>query len=513
MMESLQCSPRSNASQGITANPDISGIGVRTAIYIQAALSLVHAYVAGYDGKIDDSELESLFTVFTGILLPGCALLLSAIIQAKTFGLSAYHAMIVLFLSWINNTTALTFFVYIVGECFLEERKRLEGLRDITKLDREWAEVDGLGRSYVLKKVEETLDELSQDKNASKSASLKGVLQKLESHEWTFTRDKTIMTMLPHQEDRPGFRRRWAEEWEENARYLRNILPNREQRNSLFDIITRKPILWMAALTSTHLTLLSTFGWWFWSTLPNFGINQECIPSIRFVFFTKSIPITSEVLRFRSKSIYIFSSLPGINIYIWVAIVLLAAPVVFDAVLLAIAAVLLAITIAVGAVGIVIAIVVYLFLMVLEYSIGPSIERASTRGSIEQASTRRSIEQASTKDKYIPDTIKRATSKFTLIKLALTSKFTWSLAFPIFFVFTIFTTLAIQTVLISITELTIAHNQHLIQSKEGDWTFGQTLALMLTLMPLVETVKFLWGKRPRLLRKNGKGKEKGEKGA
>jgi len=103
-MNPSQCSPIFNASQGITANPDISGIGVRTAIYIQAVLSVIHPLVAGYDGKIDDFEMQSLATVYLGILLPGCALLISAIIQARTFGLSAYHAMIVLFLSWINNT-------------------------------------------------------------------------------------------------------------------------------------------------------------------------------------------------------------------------------------------------------------------------------------------------------------------------------------------------------------------------------------------------------------------------
>ena len=426
MMESLQCSPALNASQGITANPDISGIGVRTAVYIQAALSLVHAYVAGYDGKVDDYELKSLLTAFTGILLPGCALLLSAIIQAKTFGLSAYHAMIVLFLSWINNTTALTFFLFIAGEEFLEELRR-----SARKLDREWAEVDGLGRSYILRKVEETWDELNRDKNAPKSASLERVLRKLDICDWTFRRNKMIMTMLPHQEDRPEFQRRWEEEWEEDAKYLRKILP---RRRSLLGVITQKSALWMAVLTSAHLTLLSAFGWWFWSTLPNFGINQECIPSIRFVFFTKSIPITSEVLRSRFKSIYIFSSLPGINIYIWVVIVLLASasvailPIIavslaIEAVLLAILAVLLAIL----PVLLAITIVVYLFSMVLEYSTGPSIERASTRGSIEQASTRGSIEQASargsieqasTKDKSTPDTNKRAlTSKFTMLRL------------------------------------------------------------------------------------------------
>ena len=62
------------------------------------------------------------------------------------------------------------------------------------------------------------------------------------------------------------------------------------------------------------------------------------------------------------------------------------------------------------------------------------------------------------------------------------------------------------------TELTIARNQHLIQSKEGDWTFGQTLALTLTLIPLIEVFKFLWEKCPWAPEESGESTETGEAG-
>ena len=80
------------------------------------------------------------------------------------------------------------------------------------------------------------------------------------------------------------------------------------------------------------------------------------------------------------------------------------------------------------------------------------------------------------------------------------------------FALAIITTFTVQTFLITLTELTIAHNQHLIQSKEGDWTFGQTLALTLTLIPLIEVVKFLWEKRPWTPKVSGKCTETGGTG-
>jgi len=68
--------------------------------------------------------LVGLHRLYLGILLPGCALLLSAIIQAKTFGLSVYHGMIVLNLSWINNTSALIFFEFALIAQIKLDRER-----------------------------------------------------------------------------------------------------------------------------------------------------------------------------------------------------------------------------------------------------------------------------------------------------------------------------------------------------------------------------------------------------
>ncbi|TFK18479.1 hypothetical protein FA15DRAFT_729806 [Coprinopsis marcescibilis] len=88
-MSSLNCT-------GIDPNPDISGVGVRTAIYAQAFLRLIQPIIASLDGHISEEELSNLHLLYIGILLPGCALL-SAVIQAAQYGFTAYHAIIVLY--------------------------------------------------------------------------------------------------------------------------------------------------------------------------------------------------------------------------------------------------------------------------------------------------------------------------------------------------------------------------------------------------------------------------------
>ncbi|TFK18890.1 hypothetical protein FA15DRAFT_602453, partial [Coprinopsis marcescibilis] len=106
----MSAEPAYQACTGLEPNPDISGIGVRTSIYAQAILTLAQPILVSLDGRVTEDELVSLHNLYLGILLPSCALLLSAFIQAKTYGLSPYHAVIVLNLSWINNTSALVFF-------------------------------------------------------------------------------------------------------------------------------------------------------------------------------------------------------------------------------------------------------------------------------------------------------------------------------------------------------------------------------------------------------------------
>jgi hypothetical protein len=51
-------------------------------------------------------------TTAFALILTGTALLIAAFIQANTFGLSVYHATIVLYLSWINNITACAILLF-----------------------------------------------------------------------------------------------------------------------------------------------------------------------------------------------------------------------------------------------------------------------------------------------------------------------------------------------------------------------------------------------------------------
>lgn len=112
----------------INPNPDIAGIGVRVSIYLQAFISLIPAALAFGDGRLSHSESGILRATFTSTLLTACALLLSAFIQVTTYGLSVYHTVIVLNLSWINNTNAIT--------CIILQRAETERDGDEEKPNR-----------------------------------------------------------------------------------------------------------------------------------------------------------------------------------------------------------------------------------------------------------------------------------------------------------------------------------------------------------------------------------------
>ncbi|KAJ6573159.1 ankyrin repeat-containing domain protein [Mycena vulgaris] len=105
-MASFSCS--------IPPDPDISGIGVRAAIYTQNLLSFVPAIWALWDGEVSAYELESVETQSTTILITAFAILISAMVEARTVGLSNFHANIVLSLSWMNNTNTFIYFLLYV---------------------------------------------------------------------------------------------------------------------------------------------------------------------------------------------------------------------------------------------------------------------------------------------------------------------------------------------------------------------------------------------------------------
>ncbi|KAH6902801.1 hypothetical protein BKA70DRAFT_1195412 [Coprinopsis sp. MPI-PUGE-AT-0042] len=98
----------------IPGNPDIYGIGVRIAIYIQNLLCFLPALWALWDGEVTQDELDSAETQTTTNLVLAFAILISSIVQALTLGLSNFHANIVLSMSWMNNTNAFIYFLLYI---------------------------------------------------------------------------------------------------------------------------------------------------------------------------------------------------------------------------------------------------------------------------------------------------------------------------------------------------------------------------------------------------------------
>ncbi|KAH6902360.1 hypothetical protein BKA70DRAFT_1196355, partial [Coprinopsis sp. MPI-PUGE-AT-0042] len=98
----------------IPANPDISGIGVRTATYAQNIICILSALWALLDGKVTQGELDYAETQTMTNLILAFAILISSIVQARTLGMTNYHANIVLSMSWMNNTNAFVYFILYV---------------------------------------------------------------------------------------------------------------------------------------------------------------------------------------------------------------------------------------------------------------------------------------------------------------------------------------------------------------------------------------------------------------
>jgi hypothetical protein len=67
----------------IPANPDISGIGVCVAIYVQNFLSFAPAFYALVDGKVDSMELKTIEDQSTTILVTAFAILISTTVLLR----------------------------------------------------------------------------------------------------------------------------------------------------------------------------------------------------------------------------------------------------------------------------------------------------------------------------------------------------------------------------------------------------------------------------------------------
>ncbi|KAJ7200348.1 hypothetical protein GGX14DRAFT_372272, partial [Mycena pura] len=102
----------------IPSNPDVSGVGVRAAIYAQNLTCFLPVIVHLWDGKISRDELKGIKDQSIGMLAVAFAILLTTIILATGAGggqtITPYHAAVVLDLSWMNNTSTWIWFILYV---------------------------------------------------------------------------------------------------------------------------------------------------------------------------------------------------------------------------------------------------------------------------------------------------------------------------------------------------------------------------------------------------------------
>ncbi|KAJ7697061.1 hypothetical protein B0H14DRAFT_2184632, partial [Mycena olivaceomarginata] len=77
-------------------------------------LSFIPAFWAVWDGVVDEDELGIVEGPSADILITAFGILISATVQALTFGLSGFHTSIILSLSWMNNTNAFIYFLLSV---------------------------------------------------------------------------------------------------------------------------------------------------------------------------------------------------------------------------------------------------------------------------------------------------------------------------------------------------------------------------------------------------------------
>jgi hypothetical protein len=102
----------------IYPNPNIAGVGVWASIYAQNLLGVILPVLYTQDSQITPQEYKSIKSSSTNILLVACTILVSAIVQNATYGLTVYHTIIILNLSWINNTNLIITTIFHYNLCY-----------------------------------------------------------------------------------------------------------------------------------------------------------------------------------------------------------------------------------------------------------------------------------------------------------------------------------------------------------------------------------------------------------
>ncbi|KAJ7200912.1 hypothetical protein B0H12DRAFT_541389 [Mycena haematopus] len=265
LSSTMSIDPLCNDGEGILANPELSGIGVRAAIYVQSLLGFVPAISALWDGEVAQYELEAVATQSSTILITAFSILISAMVEAKALKVevpvSAFYANIVLNLAWMNNTNTFIYFLL-----YIQQRSQLGPRQISSDLFSAWKHI----KSYF-----------------SGGISSAEKAQKTKDH------------------------------GAENNKKHNTEIEQRSLFSAIFRVEVRGDVA-IALLGSLHLSMMSAFGIWLWSDPSSFGTAtgaDACAVQLSsYVLLGKHVPLGSNTLRICSLIIYSTFLMPGSNL-------------------------------------------------------------------------------------------------------------------------------------------------------------------------------------------------------
>ena len=266
----------------IPANPDISGIGVRIAIYAQNLLCFLPVILYLSDGEISLDELKGIQDQSTGMLAIAFAILITtaSLAAGRSPTVSNYHAAIILNLSWMNNTSTWIWFILHVYERSTAKYKHVGATWSAWRTAL-WSPI----RTYL-----HGLDPAGSRDSGTGPTSQSGEegerqkksLQMVAKHLWKWVR--IVSRFL----------------WQKPMIYLRRITR----------LILAAPVL---TLGSIHLSMMAAIGIWLWRNPTRFGKPiDRCTPML--TVFGASVSFNSAPLRIFSLAMYFLFLIPGLNL-------------------------------------------------------------------------------------------------------------------------------------------------------------------------------------------------------
>ena len=252
----------------IPANPDISGIGVRTAIYAQNLLSFAAVVAHLWDRKVTNHEIKSMQVQSVGILSIAFAILISTVLQAnaKTSSgqlITNFHTAIILDLSWMNNTSTFIWFLLYAHH------------RSKTEKEDEFIQPTWSDWTRVLLLLRDRLKE--------------GEATRMDSVNQSGAKNDHEVRILP------------------DMGHISNTLPWFIRRPWV--LVSRAPVL---TLGSIHLSFMAVIGIWLWSDPLKFGAPIPCDPTLAIV--GNVVRFSSPALRISSLLLYSLLLIPGLNL-------------------------------------------------------------------------------------------------------------------------------------------------------------------------------------------------------